>query len=617
MLHISLGVTGMIRFAFCSSLLFLASTASTEISSQSDWSGGPGVPGPVLSWGDDFSIDTGCSWSVTPGALTITTGVEHQIDGSFDYACCVHSSDIDGDGDVDVVGAALIADDICWWENADGLGSTWVEHPVDLQYNGAACVYSDDIDGDSRMDLLGAAINDDDITWWENADGLGITWIERTIDGGFDHAECVRAGDFDIDGDRDVVGASSYGNSGIKCWENIDGVGMTWTDHIIYDDSGTIAVCCDDVDGDGDLDVLGVSASDETITWWENADGVGLLWVEHFITTGCGTAYSVHSDDVDGDGDTDVLVAIHDRNDITWWENTNGIGTIWIQHWIDGDFRRAISVSSVDMDSDGDVDVLGASQFGDEITWWENSLGTGLVWIEHPVDAGFEGAHSVHFDDVDGDGVPDIIGAADQADDITWWNLDAHRDTGSMESSILYLGCDPDWGTLLWSSQIPMGTAVSFQVRASDDYTQMGAWSDTLFAPSSLHGILADNASYFEYRAILETADPDTTPTLLDVSVTWDPLGVDGGSVPSGFELLPVRPNPCAGTAGIDFGLPVAATVELSLFDISGRLVQDIAAAEYQPGWHEIQLSELSPGVFFVRMTAGEFEATQRFVVVD
>jgi hypothetical protein len=43
--------------------------------------------------------------------------LDHTIDGSYDGAYAVYATDADGDGDVDVLGAALSADEITWWEN--------------------------------------------------------------------------------------------------------------------------------------------------------------------------------------------------------------------------------------------------------------------------------------------------------------------------------------------------------------------------------------------------------------------------------------------------------------------------------------------------------------------
>lgn len=42
-------------------------------------------------------------------------------------------------------------------------------------FDGAISVYFSDINGDGYMDVLGAAILDHDITWWENNDGSGTS----------------------------------------------------------------------------------------------------------------------------------------------------------------------------------------------------------------------------------------------------------------------------------------------------------------------------------------------------------------------------------------------------------------------------------------------------------
>ncbi|GBE29987.1 hypothetical protein BMS3Bbin04_01012 [bacterium BMS3Bbin04] len=42
---------------------------------------------------------------------------EHTVDDVYEYAISVFAADVDGDGDTDVPGAAVSADDITWWEN--------------------------------------------------------------------------------------------------------------------------------------------------------------------------------------------------------------------------------------------------------------------------------------------------------------------------------------------------------------------------------------------------------------------------------------------------------------------------------------------------------------------
>ena len=71
--------------------------------------------------------------------------------------------------------------------------------------------------------------------------------------------------------------------------------------------SGAISVFAADLDGDGDLDVLSASRTDDKIAWYEN-DG-SQNFTEHTISTAADGARSVFAADMDGDGDMDVLSA--------------------------------------------------------------------------------------------------------------------------------------------------------------------------------------------------------------------------------------------------------------------------------------------------------------------
>ena len=86
-----------------------------------------------------------------------------------DGASSVFGSDIDGDGDLDIVGAARDGDDITWWENTAGDGSAWTEHsvPTTVTIGGVYSVFAADLDHDGDTDALSASTGDE-IAWKEN-----------------------------------------------------------------------------------------------------------------------------------------------------------------------------------------------------------------------------------------------------------------------------------------------------------------------------------------------------------------------------------------------------------------------------------------------------------------
>ena len=101
----------------------------------------------------------------------------------------------------------------------------------------------------------------------------------------------------------------------------------------------------------------------------------------HTITTDADGAYSVFAVDVDGDGDMDVLSASSNDDKIAWYENDGSEN--FTAHVITTSADGAASIYAVDVDSDDDMDVLSASFFDDKIAWYENiSCDSGFIGIE-------------------------------------------------------------------------------------------------------------------------------------------------------------------------------------------------------------------------------------------
>jgi len=690
--------------------------ATTNEVEQTDWSGGPGVGGPVTDWGDVFDHEIYASWSSWPGELILegtplTTPIKHVVDDAFDTAYAVHAGDIDGDGDVDIVSSGTIPAYINWYENEDGSGTSWIEHTIDADSGQVVNIYATDLDGDDDTDVLGASYYYDDVVWWENDDGSGGSWTKHTVDGNFDAPRKVYAEDIDDDGDLDVLSAA-YNDDEITWWENEDGSGTSWTEHKIDDAfDGAHGVYAADIDGDDDVDVVGGALEDYFVVWWENEDGSGTSWTEHMVDDLFRRARDVYAEDVDGDNDMDILgAASGPDNEIAWWENLDGSGTSWEQHTVGSDFENAADVYAEDIDGDGDIDVLGgASLGGEEIRWWENGDGTGTSWIGHTVETDFVHANSVHAADVDGNGGIDVLGAASYDNEISWWEVVEFRTSGELVSSIYDTTGSPVWGDIDWTSDTPTDTTLKFQVRSSDDYTEMGGWSGDVTSPGSLDPYLEDGDQYVQYKVILETDDTKVTPALYDITLDWvctdivltsfsaesapeginvswectgtvagfnlyrsarsvseraitsrDKLNADmitgespysyldtgvedsitydywlevidvtgksetfgpvectwNGVLPAAYALYQSRPNPATGSATIAFDLPEDAKVTLTVYDINGRKVMTVVDEKLTAGEHEAEVSGLTPGVYVYKLAAGSFSAVKKMVVV-
>ena len=338
------------------------------------------------------------------------------------WAQAVFATDLDGDGDVDVLSASGVDDKIAWYENTDGTGTFGPQRVITTEADDARSVFAADLDGDGDIDVLSASRNDNKIAWYENTDGDGSFGPQRVITTNAADAFSVFATDLDGDGDADVLSASPDDDK-IAWYENTDGEGTFGPQLVITTDVvAPLSVFAADIDNDGDMDVLSASAGDNMIAWYANTDGTGGFGPQQVITTSAVVAFCVFATDLDGDGDQDVLSASRWDNKIAWYENQNGVGTFGPQNLASLiGAVTAESVATADLDDDGDLDVLSASWGDDKIAWYENLDGAGTFGRQNVITQTADGAQSVVAADLDDDGDLDIVSASTEDDKIAWY----------------------------------------------------------------------------------------------------------------------------------------------------------------------------------------------------
>jgi hypothetical protein len=100
-----------------------------------------------------------------------------------------------------------------------------------------------------------------------------------------------------------------------------------------------------------------------------------------------------------------------------------------------------------------------------------------------------------------------------------------------------------------------------------------------------------------------------------------DPLvgaAQESAGLPLVFALGQNYPNPFNPTTVVSYQLPVASLVQLSVYDLLGREVTVLVHERKAAGSHNEQFdaSGLASGVYFYRLTAGNFVQTRKMVVV-
>ncbi len=88
-------------------------------------------------------------------------------------------------------------------------------------------------------------------------------------------------------------------------------------------------------------------------------------------------------------------------------------------------------------------------------------------------------------------------------------------------------------------------------------------------------------------------------------------------NIPATFIMFQNYPNPFNPTTTISYDLPEARQVAVAIYDISGSKIQTLVSAYQAPGdyrvqWHGVDLygNSVSTGLYFARITAGEFSQT-------
>jgi hypothetical protein len=278
--------------------------------------------------------------------------------------------------------------------------------------------------------------NTDALFYYINDGTPDAGWTQKTIvsgDSNADGAHRVKAADIDNDGDLDVV-ASLMMQSKVAWYEN-DGNPNNggWTTHDIYAEvSGRYSYDIEvvDIDGDGDLDVVEAAADSGKIFWFEN-DGTPETnsdddyWTSTKIENGFDWASDVAAADIDGDGDMDVIGTAYTGDKISWFVNDGSPGGAnWVAHSI-GTPNGPISIVTVDFDYDGDIDVLCAAYDGDKIKLYTNDGTPDAGWSSTNIATNVDKVSDIFVVDLDFDGYLDVVAAIEKDDEINWYDTAA------------------------------------------------------------------------------------------------------------------------------------------------------------------------------------------------
>ncbi|MFO7661455.1 MAG: VCBS repeat-containing protein [Chloroflexota bacterium] len=376
--------------------------------------------------------------TVTPAACQPTatkaigdmTWSRHVIDPDRPgRASFVFTFDVDGDGLSDILTGKY------WYRNPGMISGTWTRTLLSAPLEDLIAVY--DFDGDGDLDLFGTSGSTmpvDGGYWapfvWGRNEGNGIfTTMDNIDNAGFETMPAnkpiqgVAIARYHPDGPLEIA----------VTWDDTErpnrnpfGIQMftlpanpsqgQWTRRTLSTFSLGEEISAVDLDNDGDMDLF-----------------LGFDWLRNEYPSNSWTRFTIHVPtsgetdrhalfDIDEDGDLDVVIGYgHDpERKLAWYEQPSSSPTnTWTERMIANlPTGFAVNVELVDMDGDGDMDVVSGGfrpQYSDQTelrpssVWIFENLGQGQSWRAHEVYYGDSHYQSTMAVDLDNDGDLDII----------------------------------------------------------------------------------------------------------------------------------------------------------------------------------------------------------------
>lgn len=292
-------------------------------------------------------------------------------------------ADIDGDGKLDIVGGGR------WFKHSSGNNYTVNVIDAGQQFTRAA---AGQLKKGGRPEVV-FVVGDGTgrLKWYE---WTGSNWSDHDLLGfDVDHGHTLEIADVNSDGNLDIFVAEmrlNGSNSDAKMWVFFGDGGGTFVKRQVASGFGNHESKIGDLDGDGDLDILGKPYNWETprLDIWLNdlrSANVSLnRWSRHVLDADRPwTAIFIAAEDIDGDKLKDVITG-------GWWyKNPGDPSKSWTRNEIGSPLNNMATV--FDFDGDGDMDILGTAGKGsnanDTFVWGQNN-GSGQFSIRDNISNG-------------------------------------------------------------------------------------------------------------------------------------------------------------------------------------------------------------------------------------
>ena len=274
--------------------------------------------------------------------------------------------DVDGDGRTDLVTVSWFAKRIAWYRNPGTPGATWIDATVDSGFSVEFAILADlDNDGKAREVLPQFGDPKAPLAWYEAKNGAWLKHVAAPAS--FGHG--IGAGDVNGDGRTDILTPKGWLEA------PADPRSSGWTHHADWNDPQQLGFLHTiDLTGDGQAEILTMAAHDYGIHYYERgADGA---WIKRVIDDSWSQAHASTLVDLDADGRPDLVTGkrfmAHNGRILAKRSRSASLVSVptrcpgaagMIRHVTPGgQIGGGMQIPAVDIDADGDVDLVCAGK---------------------------------------------------------------------------------------------------------------------------------------------------------------------------------------------------------------------------------------------------------------
>ena len=177
-----------------------------------------------------------------------------------------------------------------------------------------------------------------------------------------------------------------------------------------------------DLDGDNDIDIVVIGRDGSgTVRWLENDGNSNPSFQDNggFTYSSGDGPTSAKIVDLDGDGDNDIIVTMFNGSRIVWYENNGASDPSFSLNTFSGSIK-SYQCDAGDLDGDGDVDVLCSSNYNSNMRLYLNNGASDPSFTSSLLSVG-QISTSLRLGDLDGDGDLDgVISKHGSASRVKW-----------------------------------------------------------------------------------------------------------------------------------------------------------------------------------------------------